>query len=573
MIRKSFLILQALSIALCCRAGERPAASGPLVISERWPQATDLVSWTRDVMRLEDLENAPEQAQGRAFFEWLRLFNRMAVGGMIQAHEGDYNQERYVTDSHKTMFVYGWGYCDTTSRIADAAWKEYKKDPKASERVIIQQEDGGFHTMYRLRMDGHYGAFDPRYGYYLVERDEPNARILDWNEVGVDENILKNKTFRNRSRPFFEFFGREWKRALQVEPFYYPDEPAWRKAGAAKLRVFGNSHYKMGTRFHPMDFQLARGMTIERFWDNSARKFYVPVTARAQREEPFLPSGRFYRVTDKSLDGNWPKYDPNYQKAKPYLAKVPVNEGYSPDMAGGVSIGQAWGRITYAPDLRAGDLAEVLAAGSTLVHSAAAPHLRAGRPEEGGQAVLEFYSPYVLVDGTLEAALAGAAGDVKLEIRTQRTKAFSAAEPDAWSSWQTLQTGPGKAAIELGRPRYNGRDVSIHGVYRFQVRVSMEPRAGRTAAAGLSAFRLTLYFENGIMSIPQIFAGRNTIRFRLNDASALRGPVRVAYKYQTAAGERTHAQVLRPADFTGNTSEYSFEAPGLIRCNSLAIGY
>ena len=287
--------------------------SGPLVTSDRWPRATDLVTWTRDVMRIEGLEDAKETAQGKAFFEWLRLFCRMAAGGMIQAYEGDHNQERYVTDAHKNLFVYGWGYCDTCSRIAEAAWKEYKQDAAAAERVCVQHDDGGFHTMYRLRLDGRYGAFDPRYGYYLIDRDAPEAQVLDWAAVGVDANILRNKTFRHRSRPFFEIFGREWERALLIQPAYFESEEAWRKAGAPKESVFGNSQYRMGTRLHDMNFRLPKGATIERFWDNSARKFYVPAGRHTEREFPFLPSGRFYRVTESSLEGNWPKYDPNHR--------------------------------------------------------------------------------------------------------------------------------------------------------------------------------------------------------------------------------------------------------------------
>ena len=165
------LLLLLLAPLLAFAAGQSPSANsaaqgisaapaGPLVISERWPQATDLVSWTDDVMRLEHLESAPDAAQARAFFEWLRLFSRMAVGGMIQPFEGDYGHEGYVTDAHKTLFVYGWGYCDTTSRIAEAAWKEYKKDPHAAERVCVQHADGGYHTMYRLFLKGRYAAFD-----------------------------------------------------------------------------------------------------------------------------------------------------------------------------------------------------------------------------------------------------------------------------------------------------------------------------------------------------------------------------------------------------------------------------
>ena len=58
-------------------ASDRPqhsAIRGPLVVSERWPSITDLRTWTQDVMRIEGLENASENAQGKAFFRWLRLF-------------------------------------------------------------------------------------------------------------------------------------------------------------------------------------------------------------------------------------------------------------------------------------------------------------------------------------------------------------------------------------------------------------------------------------------------------------------------------------------------------------------
>ena len=575
------MIRSILVLTLCCLApipgraasDQSAAPSGPLVISENWPQATDLVSWTHDVMRIEHLENASETAQAKAFFVWLRLFSRMAVGGMIQAYEGDYGHEAYVTDQQKNLFVYGWGYCDTFSRIAEASWKEFKQDPLAAERVCVQHANGGYHTMYRMRLDGHHSAFDARYGYYLVERDAPDARILDWAEVGVDANILNNRAFHNRSRPFFEIYGAEWDRALLLKPAYFESEDAWLKAGSPKESVFGNTQYEMGTRLHDMSFRLPQGTVIERFWDNSRREFYVPVVSRTLKEWPFLPAGRFYRVTDASLDGNWPKYDPNYLKAKPYLVKVPPGEGYRPDMVGHLTIGQAWGRIRYTPNLRAG-VEDALAPGSTLVHANQMPYLRPGKAGDGGQATFDFYSPYVLVDGTLDAELAGATpDDVKLEMRTLHPKPASESAPDVWSQWQTLHSGPGRSTVELGRPRFNGQDVSIHGVYRFQIRVSVNPQVNRAAPAGLNSIRLELYFENGIMSIPQIFAGANTIQFKLHDAAQLRGPVQVTYTYQTAAGEKSHTQVLHAGDFHSDLARYSLHAPGLVRCKSLSITY
>src|SRR5579862_8432538 len=397
---KAILLLFLASVV--SRAASPGEIRGPLVLSGRWPECTTLAGWTRDVMRLEGLEQSTETAQAKAFFHWLRLFSRMATGGMIQAWEGDEGREKYVTDAHKNLFVYGWGYCDTTSRIAEAAWTEFKHDPHAAERVVLQHADGGYHTMYRLRLDGRYSAFDPRYGYYLIESDSATARILDWSEI--NGHILPNQAYRNRSRPFFEYFGPEWKRALLIQPAYYATEDDWLRAGSPKETAFGNRQYVTGTRFHDMDFQLLPGMAIERFWDNTARKFYVPTGPHTRKEEAFLPSGRFYRVTETMLDGNWVKHDPNYQKAKPYLAGVPRNEGYNPDVSGGRTIGQAWGRIVYQP-----------------VHQATGE-------------VIDIYSPYILVDGTL-------LGGGTLEMRTLRAKAASEAEPDAWSAWLPVTDG------------------------------------------------------------------------------------------------------------------------------------
>src|SRR6185503_5743827 len=115
---------------------ESRVVSGPLVVSENWPECTNLQTWMHDIMRLENVQNASETAQAKVFFRWLRLFSKMAAGGMLQAHEGPYGKERYVLDAHKNLFVYGWGYCDTHSRIAEAAWSELKRDRGAAERVV-----------------------------------------------------------------------------------------------------------------------------------------------------------------------------------------------------------------------------------------------------------------------------------------------------------------------------------------------------------------------------------------------------------------------------------------------------
>ena len=417
-------------------------------------------------------------------------------------------------------------------------------------------------------MDGKHGAFDPRYGYYLVERDAPDARVLDWSEL--NGKFIINRGYKHRSRPFFEIHGIEWERALLIQPGYFESEKAYRDAGGPIETVFGDGAYTMGTVHHDMSFTLKRGMTITRYWDNSARKFYVPAGANTKREWPFLASGRFYRVADTSHEGNWPKYDPNYQRMKPYLATIPATEGYPKDLAGGRSIGQAYGVIEYKPKLEDAAYLDAVAPGSTLVQAKSAPYLRPKLAVDGGEAVFDIRSPYVLVDGTLSTTVAGGA---EVSIRTLAPKRLNASEPDQWSAWQPLFAGEGSRTAELGRPRFNGRDVSIHGAYRFQVRVKVEQDAVRKTAAGLSALSLKLYFENSITSIPPLFEGKNTLRLRVADAAALSGPVTVTYRYATAGGERTSQRALGRAEFNNGEASYVMEAAGLTRCNSVSISY
>ena len=202
---KSVLFLCLLGMLLTVSLGFTQIR-GPLVVSDRWPECTDLSTWSRDIFRLDGVTDSSERDRAISLFNWLRLYNRLCegVGGMAHAFEGAWGEEQSVRDLHKNLFVYGWGFCDTHSIIAEGLWQEYMKDSLAADRVICMHENGGYHTMYRLRMDGRFGAFDARYGYYLLEKDSPDARILDWDGVGEDRNIRDNMKYVNRCRPFFE---------------------------------------------------------------------------------------------------------------------------------------------------------------------------------------------------------------------------------------------------------------------------------------------------------------------------------------------------------------------------------
>jgi len=545
---------------------------GPLVVSDRWPECTTLQTWARDAFRLDGVSNGTERDRAISLFKWLRLFNRLSegVGGMAHAVEGPWGEEAFVRDAHKHLFVYGWGHCATHSLIAEALWQEYTGDPLSADRVIVMHEDGGYHTMYRLRLDGKFGAFDARYGYYLIENDAPDARILDWEGVGDDRNIYANRSFKNRCRPFFEFPQTEFERGLWVKPKpVFESEAAWRAAGTEPEVVFRDRQYQMGTRFHDMNFELVRGMTIERRWDNSLHAWYIP----KKEESAFLESGRFYRVGESMVGGDGEKNDPNFKLMEPYFTTVPSGQGYPTYLEGDRSLGQAAGLISYRPDLRRGDLTDARISGEGLVSASESPFLRPASDNGSGELVLEFYSPYVLVGGRLQGRLVAGPGDsVEAAFRSQVPKPGNEGEPDRWLEWNAIAARAGSFAVELDRVDAAEGKSSFHGAYRFQIRFRFKA-AGSAARVGLSDFTFNAAFENGIMSIPQVFAGENTIRFKVEDRSQVDQEIVVTYRWQNADGsESSNTKRIQPALFyEGNEAVYRFDAPEFRRCLSLTI--
>ncbi|HUU26936.1 MAG TPA: hypothetical protein VM123_03920 [archaeon] len=543
--------------------------AGPLAASSNWPRCTDLVTWINDIFRLEGVENSSETRKGITFYTWLRLFSRNCYGGMPQAFEGAPGNEDFVLDPHKNLFVYGWGWCDTHSRIAESAWIELTGDSTSAYRVNVRNPSGGYHTMFRLSLNGSYGAFDALYGYYLIDRDSPEARVLDWAEVGVDSNLTRNETFENRCQPFFEMPDWYKPMVLGYEPVYWDDESDWVAAGSPINQVFASPKHRLGTRYHDMSWRLPRGTTVRRYWKSDGRTWYIPLS----RQGDFLPSGRFYRLADISLDGYWAKNDPNFKRAEPYLEVVPADEGYPDWMQGGRSIGQAWGSFIYEPDLAGESYLDALVSSANAAHQAVPPYIT---PLEAGiecEAVFDFYCPYILIEGEFTGELSAEENDeVTLELRTLQPKTQNRDEPDRWSGWTQLATGNGLFDKTLGQIEYSGGKVSIYGKYRFQLRLKARA-AGSPETVGLKKLGFSLNFENGIMSIPQIFAGENTLYFEVADQGAVRAPIHVAYEYTTQDTTKIFEHTFRPRDFRDNRASCLVDVPDLKRCSSLEIRY
>ena len=322
-----------------------------------------------------------------------------------------------------------------------------------------------------------------------------------------------------------------------------------------------------------MSWSLPRGTRIERFWNNQAKKFYSATKTADRPTDKVLPSGRFFRVTAEMFDSNYAKRDPNFKRSAPYLVTVPRDEGYPDQMAGGKTIGQAWGTFEWAADFTESGYLDAVSSNTGMLRSPEPPYLR---PLENGvpsEVVFDFYCPFVLVDGVFSGKLAAGPKDqVSLELRCLDPKPDSRDEPDRWSEWREIASGHGPFEATVGRESYAPGKDTVHGKYRFQLRVKAyaapDPRG-----AGLEALKFKCYFENGIMSIPRLTPGKNTITFKVSDQEALKAPITVTYRYETPGGEKTHRQTLNPRDFSGNRAAYIIDVPDLMRSNSLTIEY
>jgi hypothetical protein len=553
------------------------ALRGPLVVSSNWPECTNLTTWTRDVLRLDGVENASETRQGISVYTWLRLFNRVSVGGMQHYWEGPPGDEKYGLDAHKHLFVYGWGYCDTHCRIFESLWHEWTGDSTSAYRVCYKLggRKNAFHTVYRVRLDGNYGAFDPRFGIYLLDHDSPDGRVLDWPEVGDDANILRNERYVNRCQPFFEYPVTERPYTMALEKTYFDSEKQWEAAGGKDNQPYTSLRHEMGDVLHDMGWKLPRGMKIERFWNNRGRKFYNALKTLNRPLDKVHSSGRFFRVTDKMFDSNYEKNDPNYVRMEAYLETVPRDEGYPKEMVGGRTIGQAWGILEYTAPLGGSGYSDAVSSNTGMLHCQSVPYLRPVSRRSPTEVVFDFYCPFVLIDGVFRGELCAPHPQdrVSVEFRALYPKPNNRDDAEEWTDWIEIAKGAGSFEKTLGRDEYKPEcPATVHGKYRFQIRVRAYA-AENPASVGLSDMSLKCHFENGIMSIPRLARGTNEITFKVADQAALNSPVKVTYRYNTSDGEKTHCQTLEQTDFINNQATYLIEAKDLLRSNSLMIEY
>lgn len=536
--------------------------SGPMVVSDAWPQATDLASWARDVLRIEGKTDAPDRDKALALYYWTRLFVMSPSAG-TEPYEGPFGQEgRLVEDVHKVMFVHGCGDCDYQARALEAVWALYKGDDRAARRVNWMPRP---HTMAELKWDGAWHAFDVMNGIFFLDADSPTANVLSIaQEIDADDLLKANEHFEHRCRPFFERVRSweqpgEWRMHLEFTGFYETGE-AWVRAGSPDGAVFATHSMPSTLPLSDMNWYLPRGARIERRWAPGP-DFYAPQAQAAS----FGALGRHFRQalewppSDSHWNGNEDLY--NFPKVEPYLRLCTDPDDIWFYGQHTLYLTSA-GTYEYEADLWSDAYLDAVEGEPGLVRATAPPFLRPGAAGEPRSITFRIRSPYIMGDATLAATVAAGPGDAARFLLST----------DAGETWDEVASGEGRIEVNLGKARFDGVRQSVSGKYEYLVRFECEA-ARDPATVGLSRMRLTTRIDGSLNALPRLAAGANTVRFKVSDARAVEAPIRVEYRWGAGTAPGVHTKDLRPEDFGGNEVAWRVEAPDLTRCESYAFSY
>lgn len=560
-LRKAVLcaaLLAVLCIVTAARGGE---VTGPLVVSDNWPQCTDIKTWADDVLRIEGKTSATDREKALTLYYWTRLFVMSPKNGN-EPYEGDYGNEQWQFDRHKVFFVWGGGDCGFQSAAHEAVWCYYNNDNTVARNIRYQAAG---HVMCEVQYDSTWHAYDPLNGVFFLAEDTPTAHILSFAEIAPEDQLLRdNETYVNRCRPFFERV-RSWdppsERSDLLDITGFENSFAdWQTAGSDPHVVYASYGYPVGGTWWDMNWRLPRGTRIERKWD-TGDVFYVP-QLYADR---YSTQGRHYRqATDWGTDTtNWHAAEDiyNFPKCEPYL-KLCTDPTEAYFYGYHTFFLAATGTMTYVADLAGGKYVDAVQGSPTLTWSASPPYLRPTGTGTTQEAVFHVRCPFILADGRIAADVLCGAGDTARFL----------VSVDGGSSWEEVASGGGALDVNIGQARYNGTDQSVTGKYEFLVKFECSASSD-PATVGLTSLLIESVFDSSTNSLPRIVDGMNTIRFKVQNQSDVTEPIEVTYKWNEGATEETHTQLIQPGDFSGNEASYQFDATGLTRCVSYTMTY
>jgi HEAT repeat protein len=236
-----------------------PAAEGVTVVSDRWPDGSDLRRFGLDAARLSGAKTDHDRAI--AVWRWVRRWKLHTDGNPpTESFRNPVQSAKrgYIDDPLKVLNVYGTHWCDGLSRVVEAVWRAmgYR-----AEKLVL-----GSHTLAHCRyrdVDGVYRwhLFDVNYGAYIPDRTR--TRVLGADGLCTD---------------------------------YCKDYSQWEHS----------QHLDMPT--HRMELSFRRGEKLERIWGNWGKPYQDNVDVERDRRrvkafergpyEPAYGNGRWTYAPD-----------------------------------------------------------------------------------------------------------------------------------------------------------------------------------------------------------------------------------------------------------------------------------
>ncbi|MFH1706829.1 MAG: hypothetical protein ABIF71_02805 [Planctomycetota bacterium] len=461
MAQRLFTFLSLAVLIFVCAKAPAGEISGPLVVSDAWPQATDFVNWTNDVIRIEGKESASERDQALTIYQWVRLFGMSG----LEPWEGRYGAEANQFDRHKTFFVWGSGDCGYLSAMHEAAWCSYKNSNSAA-RSIRYLHAG--HVMVEYYWGTKWHAFDLLNSIYFIASDSPTADVLSFAEIAPEDALLRaNETYANRARPCFERV-RSWdtepseRKDLVDITGFFDLQSDWIADGSDPYKVYARADFTVGQTMWDMSWRMPRGALIERRWEPTQTP-YQPVNT----PEYIGPQGRHYRHATEwyHSSSNWNAAEDifNYPKCAPYITLcTDAGDTYFTNQH--TLYNSAWSRFNWEADLWEGTYTDAAPAASPLVTANTTPYLRPSTTGVEQSIAFNFRIPFLINDGQVMAVMACADGD------TARLDLATCDRDGVWSAFEEIASGAGVHQVNIGRSRFNSTEVSATGTYEVRLK-------------------------------------------------------------------------------------------------------
>lgn len=231
--------------SLPCHASSEYQAENINIVSNRWPDSSDIKQFSEDAIRLMNAVSYEEKAI--AIWRFIRMFTAYTTG--VTPKEPKLGNT-YVDDPLKVLNVYGAHNCDGLSRIMETAWRSLGMRAEKLYRSGHTQADLFWEDEDGITR-GH--LFDVSEGWFVYDRT--GKHIASPDDISLDYSLIyrPSRTPRPDRAHYWGMYN--WVHAPHIEM----------------------------PRYSPF-FNLRSGETFKFFWGNLSKPYLENFKAKGKKD-------------------------------------------------------------------------------------------------------------------------------------------------------------------------------------------------------------------------------------------------------------------------------------------------